>query len=152
MTTNKILIYIIVPLFTLAASGCFTFRNTVNSGGKVPLYLQISNPDNYTYYVNDKEVPWSYVVYSADQTSGKGGYTTVTSLPALSISAEKAYIVLKIVNKGTNAQRQYILKSDLMVGSKLVMYFQGMFTMGIGNAIDFSTHSIFAWPEQDIKF
>jgi hypothetical protein len=149
MINNKVIIYITGFFLVLISSGCFTAYQAFNTGSKSPVYLHITDANAYSFYVNGEKVPVNIIPYRFDRVSESYNSVTynVTSLPALSVKANRAYVALRIVNNATGEAKQYILKSGLMVGSKFIIYFQGVFTMGLGNIIDFSTNSVYAWPE-----
>ncbi len=149
---KRALLYLCLIVFTIANSGCFTAYQAFNTGNRSPVYLHLPNPDAYTYYVDGQKTTWTYVPYSTSKVSETATTITTqtTSLPALSVKADRAYTTLRIVD-ASGASRNYILKSGLMQGAKFILYFQGMFTLGAGNVIDFSTKSVYAWPELAVQ-
>ena len=153
MAKKTFIIYSLLILFVIINSVCFTISQAFNTNSKSPVYLHVVKPENYSFYVNGEKTEPEFLLYSVKEVSSNYITTTyeTTSLPALSVKANKAYIALKVVNNVTGQQNQYILKSGLKTGAKWVLYLQGAFTMGLANVVDIGTSSVYAWPEMEVK-
>jgi hypothetical protein len=153
MAKTPFIIYSLLIPFVITSSGCFATYQALNTKSKSPVYLHIVKPENYSFYVNGEKIEPEFLLYSTKEVSANYTGTTyeTTSLPALSVKANKAYIALKVVNNVTGLQNQYILKSGLKTGAKWVLYLQGAFTMGLANVVDIGTSSVYAWPEMEVK-
>jgi hypothetical protein len=153
MAKKTSIIYSLLFVFVITNSGCFTTYQALNTNGKSPVYLHIVKPENYSFYVNGEKTEPEFLLYSTKEVSSNYTTTTyeTTSLPALSVKANKPYIALKIVNNITGQQNQYILKSGLKTGAKWILYLQGFCTMGLANVVDIGTSSVYAWPEMEVK-
>jgi hypothetical protein len=153
MAKKAFIIYSFFILLITITSGCFTAYQALNTKGKSPVYLHIVKPENYSFYVNGEKTEPEFLLYNVKEVSSNNitaAYET-TSLPALSVKANRPYIALKVVNNITGLQNQYILKSGLKTGAKWILYLQGAFTMGLANVVDIGSSSVYAWPEMEVK-
>jgi hypothetical protein len=150
MNRNRFLIGLSFTLLLFGLSSCYTMNKVFNSRGQTPIFLHAdTNLNGFTFYIDGKEASPEMMLYKSREVSRTSTTVTIeqTSIPAIAVSNKKAYVVLKIVNNRTKKEHELLLKSDLKDGAKLIMYFQGMMTAGVGNLIDLSTNSIYGWPE-----
>ncbi len=146
----------IICCLAFLLTSCYTANHAFNSGSKTPIYLKINDSKNYQFYVDGIAVQPKSTLYKSRLVSSSSNtvlnttYTTNTYertyLPALNVKANKPYVTVKVVSEGGGETKDYLLKSNTSEGFKFIMYFQGAMTGGIGNIIDFTSNSIYAWP------
>jgi hypothetical protein len=154
MNRNRLLTGLLFVILTFTLTSCFTANKLLTTKGRTPIYLHTDDDlKNFSFYVDGQLTSASSLLYKSREVSRSSTTVTYeqTYLPALAVSGKKAYMVLKIVNNVTKQEQEILLKSDLKEGAKLVMYFQGMMTAGVGNLLDLSTNSIYGWPEISIN-
>ena len=150
MTTNINFIkrFSTICCLVFMLTGCYTAQKAFNPGYKSPVYVKGYNSGNSQFYVDGVATELKDTKYSRTKIAETS--TTITYLdkylPALNAKANKSYVTIKQVNISSGKTETYLLKSNTVPGYKLIMYFQAMFTGGIGNIIDFATNSIYAWP------
>jgi hypothetical protein len=149
MNRNRLFGRLFLLVLPFLLSGCYTANKLFNSKGRSPIYLHVTNTNQFSFYVDGKLTPVDMILYKSREVSRTSTTVTVeqTYLPALAVSGKKAYMIVKIVNNRTKQEQELLLKSDLKEGAKLIMYFQGMMTAGVGNLVDLTTNSIYGWPE-----
>jgi uncharacterized protein YcfL len=146
----------IICCLAFMLTGCYTANKAIYSNARTPVYLKIANSKDYQFYVNGVAAEPKLTLYkrrlvsSSSNTYSNTTYTTKTYLdtylPSLNVKANKPYVTIKQVSKSSGQSATILLKSNTAESFKIVMYFQAMFTAGIGNIIDFVSNSIYAWP------